>query len=258
MTHRGSRSTPRDQARRAAHHRGRARRYFRCRPDQAAHKLCDNIPEDKKANYLELGVGHYGAFNGSRFRSEIAPRISDHLVAQRPRKRRQAQGARRARSGRGRQPQPRDFRLFLRRGLAVGVVGPERRCVDRDQQRRGCGARGAPAIFGSPRTGIAVRIPYHRPGVPVVSRSVRVRHMFIGGASSSAKSRRGACPRERDLPFRLRLCPGPSARLASAFTNGPRGTARSRTSVRAGRSCRGSARPAAGRSTASARKRRDR
>ena len=47
---------------------------------EAAHKLCVNIPDDKKAHYLQLGVGHYGVFNGSRFRSEIAPRISDFIL----------------------------------------------------------------------------------------------------------------------------------------------------------------------------------
>ncbi len=46
---------------------------------QAAHDLCVNIPEDKRVHYLQLGVGHYGVFNGSRFRSEIAPRISDFM-----------------------------------------------------------------------------------------------------------------------------------------------------------------------------------
>jgi poly(3-hydroxybutyrate) depolymerase len=42
---------------------------------QAAHDLCPNIPADKKVHYLQTGVGHYGVFNGSRFRKEIAPRI---------------------------------------------------------------------------------------------------------------------------------------------------------------------------------------
>ena len=42
---------------------------------EAAHKLCVNIPPEKKMHYLQLGVGHYGVFNGSRFRSEVAPRI---------------------------------------------------------------------------------------------------------------------------------------------------------------------------------------
>src|SRR5665647_1361298 len=48
---------------------------------EAAHKLCANIPAEKKAHYLQLGVGHYGVFNGSRFRSEIAPRISDFVLS---------------------------------------------------------------------------------------------------------------------------------------------------------------------------------
>ena len=48
---------------------------------EAAHKLCVNIPADMKAHYLQPGVGHYGVFNGSRFRSEIAPRISDFALS---------------------------------------------------------------------------------------------------------------------------------------------------------------------------------
>ena len=48
---------------------------------QAAHDLCTGIPQDKRVHYLQMGVGHYGVFNGSRFRSEIAPRISDFMVS---------------------------------------------------------------------------------------------------------------------------------------------------------------------------------
>jgi poly(3-hydroxybutyrate) depolymerase len=48
---------------------------------EAAHRLCSNIPPDRRAHYLQLGVGHYGVFNGSRFRSEIAPRISDFVLS---------------------------------------------------------------------------------------------------------------------------------------------------------------------------------
>ena len=47
---------------------------------EATHALCPNIPADLKAHYLQPGVGHYGVFNGSRFRSEIAPRISDFVL----------------------------------------------------------------------------------------------------------------------------------------------------------------------------------
>ncbi|GGF75764.1 esterase [Azorhizobium oxalatiphilum] len=54
---------------------------------QAAHRLCPHIPEEKRAHYLQPGVGHYGVFNGSRFRSEIQPRIQDFILSQeRPRK----------------------------------------------------------------------------------------------------------------------------------------------------------------------------
>ncbi len=43
---------------------------------EAAQDLCVNIPAAMKEHYLQLGVGHYGVFNGSRFRSQIAPRIA--------------------------------------------------------------------------------------------------------------------------------------------------------------------------------------
>jgi poly(3-hydroxybutyrate) depolymerase len=47
---------------------------------QAAHTLCINIPDDRRAHYLQPVVGHYGVFNGSRFRAEIAPRIADFVL----------------------------------------------------------------------------------------------------------------------------------------------------------------------------------
>ena len=46
---------------------------------QAAHRLCTSIPADTKVHYMQRSVGHYGVFNGSRFRAEIAPRISDFI-----------------------------------------------------------------------------------------------------------------------------------------------------------------------------------
>jgi poly(3-hydroxybutyrate) depolymerase len=48
---------------------------------QAAQDLCANIPPEHKSHYLQLGVGHYGVFNGSRFRAEIAPRIADFVLS---------------------------------------------------------------------------------------------------------------------------------------------------------------------------------
>ncbi len=47
---------------------------------EAALALCANIPRARRAHYLQPGVGHYGVFNGSRFRSEIAPRIADFVL----------------------------------------------------------------------------------------------------------------------------------------------------------------------------------
>jgi poly(3-hydroxybutyrate) depolymerase len=47
---------------------------------EAAHELCPNIPADMRAHHLQKGVGHYGVFNGSRFRAEVAPRIADFIA----------------------------------------------------------------------------------------------------------------------------------------------------------------------------------
>ena len=47
---------------------------------QAAHDLCTNIPEDMQLDYIQPGVGHYGVFNGSRFKSEIVPRVNEFIA----------------------------------------------------------------------------------------------------------------------------------------------------------------------------------
>ena len=46
---------------------------------EATHGLCSSIPDTRRVHYVQKGVGHYGVFNGSRFRSEIVPRISDFM-----------------------------------------------------------------------------------------------------------------------------------------------------------------------------------
>ena len=48
---------------------------------QAAHDLCSNIPPEKRIDYIQPGVGHFGVFNGSRWRAEIAPRIRDFIYS---------------------------------------------------------------------------------------------------------------------------------------------------------------------------------
>ena len=47
----------------------------------AAQELCVNIPAEKKLHYLQMEVGHYGVFNGSRFRKEIAPRVRRFMAS---------------------------------------------------------------------------------------------------------------------------------------------------------------------------------
>ena len=73
---------------------------------EAAHRLCTNIPADRHAHWLQPGVGHYGVFNGSRFRAEIAPRIADFVLsmAQASRATRASLAKRRAANGDALQP----------------------------------------------------------------------------------------------------------------------------------------------------------
>lgn len=42
---------------------------------EAAHMLCSSLPDTMRRHHVQPKVGHYGVFNGSRFRSEIAPMI---------------------------------------------------------------------------------------------------------------------------------------------------------------------------------------
>lgn len=46
---------------------------------EAAHDLCSGIPTDEKYHYVQPGVGHYGVFSGTRFRTEIQPRIREMI-----------------------------------------------------------------------------------------------------------------------------------------------------------------------------------
>jgi poly(3-hydroxybutyrate) depolymerase len=46
---------------------------------EAAQTICTNIPDNMRYHYVQPKVGHYGVFNGSRYRAEIAPRILDFI-----------------------------------------------------------------------------------------------------------------------------------------------------------------------------------
>lgn len=51
---------------------------------EAAHALCKNIPAVKQKHHMQMGVGHYGVFSGSKFRAEVAPMITSFLDSQKP------------------------------------------------------------------------------------------------------------------------------------------------------------------------------
>ena len=46
---------------------------------EAAHDLCSNLPVDEHYYYVQPGVGHYGVFSGTRWRTEIQPRIREMI-----------------------------------------------------------------------------------------------------------------------------------------------------------------------------------
>jgi poly(3-hydroxybutyrate) depolymerase len=47
----------------------------------AALDLTPNLASSKKVYHLQREVGHYGVFNGTRYRAEIAPRIAQFIQA---------------------------------------------------------------------------------------------------------------------------------------------------------------------------------
>ena len=46
----------------------------------AAQKLCTNLADGCREHHLQTAVGHYGVFNGSRFRAEIEPKIRNFIA----------------------------------------------------------------------------------------------------------------------------------------------------------------------------------
>lgn len=48
---------------------------------RAALTLAANLPEAKKRYYMAEGAGHYGIFNGSKWRTKIAPVVEEWITA---------------------------------------------------------------------------------------------------------------------------------------------------------------------------------
>ena len=47
---------------------------------RAAHDLCSGLPAERHRHYEAKGVGHYGIFNGRRWREDIMPRVRDFIL----------------------------------------------------------------------------------------------------------------------------------------------------------------------------------
>ncbi|WP_269517178.1 hypothetical protein [Candidatus Paracaedibacter symbiosus] len=45
----------------------------------AAHDLCSSLPQSMKFQHVQEGVGHYGIFNGRRWRGVIQPKIAEMI-----------------------------------------------------------------------------------------------------------------------------------------------------------------------------------
>ncbi len=46
---------------------------------KAAQTLCSALPEEMRTHYMQKGVGHYGIFNGRKFREHVVPIIVDFI-----------------------------------------------------------------------------------------------------------------------------------------------------------------------------------
>lgn len=46
---------------------------------EAAQEMCPNVLDENRWHYMQPGVGHYGVFNGTRWRTEIQPRIREMI-----------------------------------------------------------------------------------------------------------------------------------------------------------------------------------
>ncbi len=46
---------------------------------QAAHDMCSNLPKELQDTLVQEGVGHYGIFNGSIYREQVAPRAKQFI-----------------------------------------------------------------------------------------------------------------------------------------------------------------------------------
>ena len=46
---------------------------------EAAHTICQNIPQDMRKHHVQDGAGHYGIFSGSMYRKNIRPIVTEFI-----------------------------------------------------------------------------------------------------------------------------------------------------------------------------------
>ncbi len=50
---------------------------------EAAHRLTPNLPDKKRMHFVQENVGHYGVFNGSKWRQSIQPKLREFISSHR-------------------------------------------------------------------------------------------------------------------------------------------------------------------------------
>jgi len=48
---------------------------------RAAHKIVSGLAAEKRSDHFQKGVGHYGIFNGRKWREKIAPVVEKFIAA---------------------------------------------------------------------------------------------------------------------------------------------------------------------------------
>ena len=150
---------------------------------EAAQDLCVNIPAAMKTHYLQAGVGHYGVFNGSRFRAQIAPRIVEFHASI---------DALRSRTGRRS-----GNRRTAGTDSSIGPAAPSASPTFDSPRLRDGEDRAPPLRVFCPRPwGLDAEAANDAGGADVASRVLCER-------AGPVARRRGARPRDRRIPFAL-------------------------------------------------------
>ena len=175
---------------------------------EAAHDMVPDLPEARRRHFVAEGVGHYGVFNGSRWRSMIEPQVRDFIRAQRRPRLSRARGRRHPHRRAGHRGSAAAQRAGAADGAARGAGG-RRPVADPAAGRAARPGAGVPERSG----GLAAAAPggaRRRARRWARARCCRsgTRTLTVRGAAGRprrpARRRRSACPgRRRGMPPRV-------------------------------------------------------